>query len=356
MSERELGDDELVRMLRALDPATRQADAGPEHDAERRARQERVWAQVRDRIEAEPGRRRRARRARLWWGFSLPAVAVALVALVVVLVANPFAAPTPAAAEGLPPLRYAASDLTLSDHLDGAREKLAATPGPAEPVRASTTVAWYAHITMDGADRGTVISPEVVTITWDENLDMRIRVTAGRAYAVGGADEQPPTREDLATPGSVLRDDEIDGEMNVIEGVPLPFLVAGDGLDFYRQYLADTVAAYDGGAGEALQAVAVLLDHWTMTNAQEADLLTALSEFDGFKLRGVATDRAGREVFGLSAVNAAGTHEEVLLVSTENGRILGSETVYLAEDPDVPLPTGSVMSYRMWDLADPYAE
>ena len=38
---------------------------------------------------------------------------------------------------------------------------------------------------MDGNDRGTVISPEVVTTTWDETYAMRIHVTAGRPYVAG---------------------------------------------------------------------------------------------------------------------------------------------------------------------------
>ena len=38
------------------------------------------------------------------------------------------------------------------------------------------------------------------------------------------------------------------------------------------------------------------------------------------------------------------------VISTDTGRILGSETIYLGDDPEFPIPTGSVMSYQMWDL------
>lgn len=344
MSERDM-DDELARLLRALDPIT------PEREAQLVASRERVWARIAERIDAESALRARlTHRARMAWGISLPAVAVLLVALVVVLVVNPFARPVPAAAAGLPPLTYEASGLSLDEQLAQARERLATSPGPAEPKREATTVAWYAQIQMDGPDRGTVISPEVMTITWDETLEMRILVTAGRPYVVGGEDEQPPTRDDLPAEGTVIRDDVIPGEMNLIDGEPLPFLVAGSGVDFYRDLIARSVAASDGGAAEALRAVGELLNNWTLTNAQEADLLTVLGEYDGLELLGITKDRAGRSVFGISAVTAAGLHREVLLVSTESGRILGSETVYLGDDPEVPLPTGSVMSYQMWGL------
>lgn len=338
-------DDELARLMRAIDPLP------AEHTARYEATQERVWARIVQTIDAQPASRGRlTRRARVAWGVSLPAVAVILVALVVALVVNPFTAPAPAAAEGLPALQYEASGLTLEEQLDQAREQLATSPGPAEPKREATTVAWYAHIQMDGPDRGTVISPEVMTITWDETLEMRIVVTAGRAYVVGGDGEQPPTRDDLPAEGTVLRDDVIPAEMNQIDGQPLPFMVAGSGIDFYRAYIAEQTAMREGGAAEALMVVEELLNNWTLTNEQEADILTVLGEYDGLELLGVTEDRAGRSVFGISAVTAPGYHREVLLVSTETGRILGSETIYLGDDPDFPLPTGSVMSYQMWDL------
>jgi hypothetical protein len=354
MREDEIDDEELGRLIRALDPARHLTET------ELAERQERTWARISAAIDAdaaaaakpEPGRR--TRRARLWWGVALPALAAVLGAVVVVLVVNPFAAPMPAAAQGLPPLRYEASDLTLDQHLEHARVRLAESPGPAEPVREATTVAWYAHITMDGPDKGTVISPEVMTTTWDESLDMRIRVTAGRSYVSGGEGEQPPTREDLAEEGSVLRDDKIPGEQMMIDGEPLPFLVAGSGLDFYRAYVADAVAMTEGDATGALRAVEDVLNHWTLTNAQQADLLTVLGEYPGLGLLGITEDRAGREVFGFSAVSADGDHEEVLLVSTETGRIVASETIYLDDAPEVPLPTGSVMSYQLWGV-DPDA-
>ena len=336
-------DDELTRMLRALDPAA--PEAGEELDA----RKERIWARIADRIDREPAPSRSPRRARMWWGVSLPAVAAAVVALIVVLVANPFATPTPAAAEGLPPLVYEASDLSLDEHLARAREQLATSAGPAEPVREATVVAWYSHTQMDGEDRGTVISPEVVTTTWDETFAMRIRVTAGRPYVAG--DDQPPTRADLPKEGTVLRDDAIPGEMNLVDGQrPLPFLVPGSGVEFYRSYIAESLAMYGGGGGaEALRAVAVVMNHWTLTNAQQADLLTVLGEYDELELLGVTRDRAGREAFGISARSTTGAHDEVLLVST-SGRIVGSETIYLGDDPEVPIPTGSVMSYQLWGL------
>jgi chromate transport protein ChrA len=55
-----------------------------------------------------------------------------------------------------------------------ARSAPATYSGEAVPTsvsREATTVAWYAHITMDGPDKGTVISPEVMTTTWDENFE-----------------------------------------------------------------------------------------------------------------------------------------------------------------------------------------
>ncbi|WP_127819616.1 hypothetical protein [Microbacterium sp. CPCC 204701] len=346
MPRREISDDdELARMLRALDPVD--FATGPELDA----RRERIWSGIVERIDAEPSERAgRRRRARMWWIATLPAAAAAVVALIVVLVVDPFGTPAPAAAEGLPPLVYEASDLSFEEHLARARDQLAQSPGPAEPVREATVVAWYSHTQMDGEDRGTVISPEVVSTAWDETFAMHIRVTAGRPYVAG--DDQPPTRADPPKEGTVLRDDEIPSEMNLMDGErPIPFLVAGSGVDFYRSYVAESIAMYGpGGGAEALRAVADLKNHWTLTNAQEADLLTVLEEYDGLETLGVAHDRAGRKAFGISARSATGMHDEVMLISTETGRILGSETIYLGDEPEFPIPTGSVMSYQMWGL------
>lgn len=344
MPRRDIDDDELARMLRALDPAA--PEAGPELDA----RKKRVWARIAERLDAEPAPSRSSRSARMWWGISLPAVAAAVVALIVVLVANPFAIPTPAAAEGLPPLVYEASDLSLDEHLARAREQLAVTPGPAEPVREATVVAWYSHTQMDGEDRGTVISPEVVTTSWDETFAMRIRVTAGRPYVAGGAGEQPPTRGDLPEEGTVLRDDVIDAEMNVIDGRPLPALVPGSGIDHYRAYVREWGGTYGSDPPVAVRAIEDQLNFWTLTNAQQADLLAVLGEHDGLELLGITHDRAGREAFGVSAMSDTGMHQSVLLISTDTGHILGSETVYHGDDPEIPIPTGTVMSYQMWGL------
>lgn len=192
MRRRDIGDDELARLLRALDPVAR------EPDAEARARKERIWARISERIDGESAPAGSSRRARMWWSISLPALA-AVVALIVVLVANPFATPAPAAAQGLPPLVYEASELSLDEHLARAREQLAASPGPAEPIREATVVAWYSHTVMDGEERGTVISPEVMTTSWDETFAMRIRVTAGHPYVAGGT-ASSPRRDPICRP------------------------------------------------------------------------------------------------------------------------------------------------------------
>ena len=199
MSEPTMTDDHLDTLLRASSPYPPTLDRGLSLRAQ--ADLERI---LRGRRKA-----RTVRKTRTWvWGISVPAVAVAAVALVLALVVNPFTAPGPAAAQGLPPLTYEPSALNRDEAIDLAQSLLAGSPGVAAPIREAVTVAWYAQVAMDGPDRGTVISPEVMTWTWDPVAKTsRLLVTAGEPYRADGT--PIPTRDDIPAPGSVVRDDQM---------------------------------------------------------------------------------------------------------------------------------------------------
>ncbi|SIT71526.1 hypothetical protein [Microbacterium sp. RU33B] len=338
MPDERMTDAELDRLLAASSPY-------PTRDTALDARAE---ARLRALLAERPQRRRR----RFAVSVSVPVLAAAVVALLVVLVVAPFSATSPAAADALRPLQLAASGLTVAEQVTRAQEQLADGSGPATPERRAVTVAWYAHVQMDGPDAGAVISPEVETWTWNEDFSANLRVTAGRAYTPAVDGSELPVRADLSPAGTVLRDDDFPASDFVVDGEPPPWMVAGDSADFYRTYLREayTVAGEDPSA--VLRAVGDLKAWWTLTDAQEANILEALRDYPGIELRGVTQDRGGRDVFALSAVTSAGLHEEMLLVSLDTGRIVGSETTYLGDDPEIPMAPNTVMSYRLWDLAD----
>lgn len=331
----DLPDAELDRLLSASSPYR------PAPDARLDARAEAALSSI---LAGRPARRRR----RLALVLSVPTLAAAVVALLVVLVVNPFVEATPAAADRLRPLAFTESPLTVSEQFSLAQQQLAAGSGPPDPVRSATTVAWYAHIQMDGPDAGGVVSPEVETRTWSADLTAHIRVTAGRSYSVTG---QLPVREDLEAEGTLLRDDSFPASDFLFEGAPPPWMVAGAGAEFYRSYFADAYELSGRDPAAVLRAVGDLQDWWTLTDAQEADILAVLRSYPEISLRGTAQDRAGREVFALSAVSNPGLHEEVLLISLDTGRIFGAETTYIGDDPEVPLRPDTVISYRLWDVA-----
>lgn len=336
MRER-LTDSELDRLLAASDP---HPDRGSRLDAAAEQTLARILAT------ATPRPRRR-----LVWTMSLPALAAAVVALIVVLVVNPFAPAGPAAAKGLRPLTFTPVSLSLDEQLDAAQEMLAVSAGPAEPVRQGVTVAWYAHVTMDGPDEGTVISPEVMTITWNEDLSSNMHVTVGRGYRPGDEGIEIPVREGLPAVGTVVRDDDFTAEEMGYSDSSMPaYLEEGSSLEFYRDAFERMRGEQPSGAATALQQTGDFLRNWTLTNAQEANILEVLRTQPGLELLGSTTDRAGRDVFGLAAASDTGMHEVVMLVSLETGRIVGTEVTYLGHDEEIPIPTNSVMSYELWDV------
>lgn len=331
----ELSDAELERLLAASSPYPATADTGLDARAEARLAA----------ILAGPAARPRRRLA---LSLSLPALAAAVVALLVVLVVNPFAATTPAAADPLRPLAFTAPMLSLDEQIARAQEQLAAGGGPETPLRAATTEAWYAHIRMDGPDAGGVISPEVETWTWNEDFSAHLRVTAGRPYAPGDGGAQLPVRADLSPVGTLLRDEEFAPSDMLFDGQPPPWMVAGDSAEFYEAYFRAAYEQAEDDPAAVLRAVGDLLAWWTLTDVQEARILDALRAYPEIVFRGTTHDRAGREVFALSAVTGSGLHEEVLLVSLDTGRVIGSETTYLGDDPEIPMSPNTVMSYRLW--------
>lgn len=351
MSDERMTDDTLDRMLRSTSPYARDAGAALSVRAE---------ADLARMLAGRGARATRRRRAfGLSLGLSLPAIAAAVIALVVVLVANPFTPPAPAAAQGLRPLQYNSSGLTVDAAIDEAQALLGRSDGPAEPLRHSVTVAWYANVQMDGPDAGVVMSPEVTTWEWDETLNGRVVVTAGEAFSTEGDAAAIPTREDLAAPGTVLREEQIGPEYLTYEApdgiAPLPFTEEGASVGFFRDVIAWYTGTDQAASSDVLTGVGELLNYWTYTNEQHASLLEVVRAQSDLELLGTTTDRAGRPAFAIAATSPAGHHQLALLVSTETGRIIGAETVYLGGVPDGLVPANSVFSYSLWGT-DPAAE
>lgn len=317
---------ELDRLLRDSHPA------GPRTHEGITAQQREVMRH----IMATPEKRRPARRVAL---VALP-LGLATVIAVVLGFFTPFAA-GPAVAYGAPQLAFTATGESFDDVVRTSQEHLGAEPGVTEAVRRSASVAWNATIRDDGGvDPVTFISPVVTDLTWNADLSGRRIVSAGEPYAVAG---DLPEAPDAPTPGTVL-DDQV-----FAAGEYPAYLPDAGGLtgESAAELLAQYAPTSTQTPGDAMWAVADLLNEWTLTNAQHGYLLDALRAYDGITVLGEATGRDGRPVIGVQG-SASGGQAVTLLISADTGRIVGIEMTVVSDDAAFPVPVGTVISYTLW--------
>lgn len=323
-------DDELTRMLRAANPVPHRGDVSLSM---------RELA-IRDRIMAGSRTRPRTRRPALWTAVWAPIAAIAVVVLAVITVPQPQTAVALAPA----PLAFQNEGLTMTEVVLDARRALERATGPVEPTREVTSTGWYYHVdALDSDEPRRVISPEVTTLSWREDLSGHTRTVAGEPYWADGAQESVPST--TLEPGTLI------WEMDFAPGEFQAFAVAvpGDTREDVRRLLNSHWPTNFRSAYDVMQAIDSANQFWTLTNAQHAEMLQAIAETEDVRVLGTTVDRAGRPVVGISALlPRGGTAELHLLISVETGRIVGSETYTLKADS--AFPADAVISYRMWDL------
>ncbi len=335
MSTSEL-DDDLGRLLRAANPVPVDPDERPSLRA----------LGIRDRIVAAGpvhaavpvGNSRRLRRR--WAAVVVPmfAVAAAIVAVVLAIV------PVPQAAVAVTPrpLEFTPIGQPIGAIVTDAQSTLGAGGGPAEPVREVVTVGWYYQVDdLDTDAPSQVISPQVTTLTWAEDLSGSTRTVAGTPYWADGATD--PVPQAVAPPGTLI------WEMTFAAGEFQVWTVdpPGDTVEAMRATLAENGLAEPASAFDVLDSIETLMQTWTLTNAQHAALLQIVADTPGIDVLGATTDRAGRPVIGISATNPRGPSELHLFISRDTGRIVGSETYTTAADG--PFPADAIISYSMRD-------
>jgi hypothetical protein len=97
---------------------------------------------------------------------------------------------------------------------------------------------------------------------------------------------------------------------------------------------------------ELLDAVAVLLDHWTLGAREDATVARLLAGTQGLRPVGQVTDRLGRR--GQAYVyDGKGTHR-MLIMDPATGAVLGLETTFSVDQPEYGVKAGDVMEYRAW--------
>ncbi|MFH8413025.1 CU044_5270 family protein [Streptomyces collinus] len=97
---------------------------------------------------------------------------------------------------------------------------------------------------------------------------------------------------------------------------------------------------------ELLDAMATLLDNWTLGARESAALARLLAGAEGLRPVGRVTDRLGRR--GQAYVNDTGGVRRMLIMDVATGAVLGLESTLKEPDPEYGVEKGAVMSYSAW--------
>ncbi|MFJ9722120.1 CU044_5270 family protein [Streptomyces sp. NPDC101209] len=114
-----------------------------------------------------------------------------------------------------------------------------------------------------------------------------------------------------------------------------------------RAYLSE--AAYLRAAPttpELLDAVEVLLDHWSLGARESAALAALLADTGGLRPAGQVTDRLGRR--GQAYVYEGRGLRRMLVMDPVTGAVLGLESVFVRAEPAYGVKAGDVMAYSAW--------
>ncbi|MDR2453025.1 MAG: hypothetical protein LBD51_00365, partial [Bifidobacteriaceae bacterium] len=216
------------------------------------------------------------------------------VALAVVVLAPPGGRQA-AAALTPPALDYTSTGLTPGEVLQEAISRLQTTGADGRPSRAARYTGWYLQREElpEGASR-VAISPQVTDLVWRDDLSGRMTIKAGQPYWPDGSQDAIPG-DAAAAPGEVIADREFaPGEFDTPFGAEPGQAHAAMEATLARARLPET-------AFGTVEAIHGLLTVWSLTDRQQAELLSILIERGGLEALGLTTDRSGREAFGLAA-------------------------------------------------------
>lgn len=269
--------------------------------------------------------------------FARVAVLLAAIALIVVFATTPT---NTAAARTPPPLEFQPTTLTQQEVQAMLAVQLINASGIAEAQRQAHSVGWYLQYTEGEQDTSSAISPQIADLTWSADRSGRFTVTAGVPYLSVDAEYLRP--EDAPAPGTVLIDETYgSGEFDVPVSTDPP----GESAAELRQRLEEYGVTESSTGFELIEGVSALLAVWTLTDRQHAALQELLLAQDDIRVYGTTTDRAGRPVIGVAADSETG-NRDVLLFSTETGRIAGLETIRTTDWGEIP--AGATTAYTIW--------
>ncbi|MFJ8713369.1 CU044_5270 family protein [Streptomyces violaceus] len=328
--------DEL-ELLRSANPVPHHGphlgDGPLDHDAERRLEsllRERPSRSLRDRLLPGPGR------PRLAWGLVATAVVAALTLTLVL--SGPDT--TPAVAAPRPLVVQTGSTPVPLDRLAERAEQAAADGSPR--LRKGTHVQSWSLGMSD--DKPPITLPEERIVRW--------RADAGHTELVVATDPRHPGRPVLSDAGGEphLVDD---GHVISDRTYPPSWSDAPPHSPpprdpaRLRAYLMEARSTDTPlTTPELLDAMATLLDNWTLGARESATLARLLADAEGLRPVGQVTDRLGRR--GQAYVNDTRGLRRMLIMDPVTGAVLGLESTLTRPDPQYGVEEGAVMSYSAW--------
>ncbi|GGX55931.1 CU044_5270 family protein [Streptomyces fructofermentans] len=281
----------------------------------------------------------RPRRAHLAWAVVTAAV-VAVTALALLL-AGPA---TPSAVAAPRPLTPVAGSAPVSLERLAERARTAAGEDASPRLRQGTHVqSWSLSMTSGPDARRPVTLPEERVVRW--------RPDGSRTELVVATDPRRPGQPVVTDPGGDPRTVD-DG--HVLSRVTLPpswsdappWARPPHDARGLRAYLDELDRAGGQDTPRLLDAVAELLDHWTLGGRESAALAQVLADAGGLRPAGGVTDRLGRP--GQAYTHSAPGIRRMIVLAPDTGAVLGLETTFTKDQPDLAVKAGDVMAYRAW--------
>ena len=320
--------DEL-ELLRRANPVPvdgpHYGDGPLDHDAERRLNRL---------LHERPAGRRRTRLA-----WSLAATAVVAATVLTLLLGGPSTAPAVAAPRPLV-VQADSTPVPLQELADRAQRQATAEDAP--QLRKGTHVQSWSMGMSD--DKPPVTLPEERVVRW--------KADGSHTELVVATDPRHPGRP-------VLRDDGGDPHLvedgHVISSQTYPPSWSDAPPESpppndparLRAYLQEATYTHTRlGTPELLDAVAVLLDHWTLGARESATLARLLAGTEGLRPVGQVTDRLGRR--GQAYEYEGAGYRRMLIMQPSTGAVLGLEAVLTKPEPEYGVKAGDVESYSAW--------
>jgi hypothetical protein len=329
--------DEIGELIRSFDPARTQIDA--QIDARALIDLEHIVADrsARGRI------LKRARRHARW--FLTPAIAVAVVALVVLQVLPTNQTPANSAMAATPPLlKSSPTHESVTDAIDKAIAQLRTySQTITEPQRQARFESWYLNTDFDAHNVPTsYVSPQETILAWGPDLSGSLTVTAGKSTR---SIDRRPLGPTPPLPGTVLQSDLFkSGEMGIVnQQLPPP------GSPEILSYLqAATGKGSEATTSDLLDAITTLLNEWTLSADRQIAVLQVLKSVGHFAEIESVTDRLGRHGTAFVTIDEGHNFQRIVVISTSTGTILSTEKIYLGGLKDLKIDTPSVVTYTAW--------